>query len=235
MTRSAEHPQVPSRPLVGRVLARVGQVITMVASCGFGAVGVLAFPMTVFVVWLTLGATVGGVVLMLCHDQRRRCTAGDAGVLAAASATATVCTCLVLAGLAAVLGALAALVVPLLLAGTAAWVLRHREARGDDAWTVTIPAPSGIESDRAGDAVRALLAAASIRADASTRELCAAWCRSYWLLHDLPPGPHRYQVLRIREDLLDELERRDPAGFDRWLQTHPRAGSDPSRFLSADP
>jgi len=32
--------------------------------------------------------------------------------------------------------------------------------------------------------------------------------------------------------LLDELERRDRAGFQRWLSTGARAASDPSRYIS---
>ena len=68
----------------------------------------------------------------------------------------------------------------------------------------------------------------------STTQLCGAWQRSYWLLVDLPPGQSRDDVVRIRRHVLDELERRDPTGFGRWLQTEPRACNHPGRYLIAD-
>jgi hypothetical protein len=61
-----------------------------------------------------------------------------------------------------------------------------------------------------------------------------AWHRSYWLLHDLPSGPVCSDVITIREQLLDELAQRDPAGFARWLHSGARASSEPSRYLTAN-
>jgi hypothetical protein len=68
----------------------------------------------------------------------------------------------------------------------------------------------------------------------STSELCLTWRRSYLALLDATSSPARCNIVRIRGCLLDELERRDPAGFTRWLDTGARAGSDPSRYLSTD-
>ena len=68
----------------------------------------------------------------------------------------------------------------------------------------------------------------------STTQLCGAWQRSYWLLLELPPGPSHDELVRIRRHVLDELERRDPSGFGRWLQSEPRAGSHPGHYLIAD-
>lgn len=73
-----------------------------------------------------------------------------------------------------------------------------------------------------------------IAGELSMQELCLAWRRSYVALLDLPPGPARCEIVRIRECLLDELERRDPDGFTRWLGTGARAGSDPGRYLASD-
>ena len=67
-----------------------------------------------------------------------------------------------------------------------------------------------------------------------TTQLCGVWQRSYWLLLDLPPGPSRDEVVRIRGQVLDELEHRDPTGFSRWLQTEPRACNHPGKYLIAD-
>jgi hypothetical protein len=68
----------------------------------------------------------------------------------------------------------------------------------------------------------------------STPELCLAWRRSYLALLDTPPGPARDELVRVRGSLLDELERRDHAGFTRWLEAGARAGSDPTRYLTTE-
>ena len=68
----------------------------------------------------------------------------------------------------------------------------------------------------------------------STAELCLAWRRSYLALLDVTSYPARCTIVRMRECLLDELERRDRGGFTRWLDTGARAGSDPGRYLSTD-
>jgi hypothetical protein len=51
-------------------------------------------------------------------------------------------------------------------------------------------------------------------------------------LLDLPPGPARWEIARMRQCLLDELERRDRDGFSRWLEAGGCASSDPSRYLT---
>ncbi|HSZ29317.1 MAG TPA: slipin family protein, partial [Pseudonocardiaceae bacterium] len=53
----------------------------------------------------------------------------------------------------------------------------------------------------------------------ATAQLCLAWQRSYFALLDLPQGPAHGEIVRVRECLLDEFERRDCDGFTRWLQT----------------
>lgn len=64
-------------------------------------------------------------------------------------------------------------------------------------------------------------------AELSTEELCLAWRPCYTWLHKVADGPHRQQVIRAREQMLDELERRNKAGFNRWIADGARAGSDP--------
>jgi len=67
----------------------------------------------------------------------------------------------------------------------------------------------------------------------STPQLCETLRRSYLPLPDRPPEQGESERVRLRGQLLDEIERRDPEGFHRWLATLPQAGSDPSRYLSA--
>ncbi len=70
--------------------------------------------------------------------------------------------------------------------------------------------------------------------DLSNEALCRCWRMSYAALHHDPstPTPDALHLARTRERYLDELERRDPRGFARWLSSGARAGSDPAKFLT---
>lgn len=130
---------------------------------------------------------------------------------------ATVAVLLVLSG-AAVLGGA---VLTLLVAGVAggAWALTRllRGAGGTPVSAVAaVPVPTvGLPP------VSAL----------STEELGREWVRTTTALSGPLDAGTRAAVVRRREQVLDELERRDPAGFARWLSGLPLAGSDPSGDL----
>lgn len=66
----------------------------------------------------------------------------------------------------------------------------------------------------------------------TTPQLGLAWHCTYFALVDLPAGAPTADLIELRVALLDEIERRDPVGFARWLDTGARAGSDPGRFLT---
>lgn len=67
----------------------------------------------------------------------------------------------------------------------------------------------------------------------STHELCLAWRRSYVVLMTCAgTSADRTPVVELRRCYLDELERRDPSGFARWVTTA-RAASDPGRFIGS--
>lgn len=66
----------------------------------------------------------------------------------------------------------------------------------------------------------------------STLQLCEALRRSYLPCPDDLPEQTEWARVGMRGNLLDEIERRDPAGFNRWLVSEPHAGSDPRHFLS---
>ena len=65
----------------------------------------------------------------------------------------------------------------------------------------------------------------------STSELVLAWRRSYSELSAARSPQQLESVAARRQQLLDELERRDGHGVQRWLHSGARAASDPSRFL----
>lgn len=74
--------------------------------------------------------------------------------------------------------------------------------------------------------------------DLTDAELCVAWRTSYITLDRLIGTAqifHQATWVDRRQQYLDELERRHPAGFRRWLQSGARPASDPSRYLHAPP
>jgi hypothetical protein len=61
--------------------------------------------------------------------------------------------------------------------------------------------------------------------------LCQAWRRSFLLLQRTSRIDGLLAVASLRQEYLDELARRHPAGIDRWLASGARAAGDPLPFL----
>jgi hypothetical protein len=66
-------------------------------------------------------------------------------------------------------------------------------------------------------------------------ELCMAWRRSFVELESADSAETRAAIANFRHRLLDELERRNPAGFEDWLASGARAPSDPARYILEQP
>jgi hypothetical protein len=67
----------------------------------------------------------------------------------------------------------------------------------------------------------------------STPEVCWGWRTTYALLQQsawAEEPTKREKLAQLRAGYLDELQRRDPAAFDRWFPSA-RAASDPGRFF----
>lgn len=155
---------------------------------------------------------------------------------AVAATGGTVLALLVLAGIAALAGGglaamtLAAGVLGFLLARA---VVARRKAAAVPA-PVARPAPPLVvhrpSSDRPVAALR-------------TPELGAEWVRSSAVLASRLHPPARHAIVARRQETLDELERRDPDGFGRWLAAgstgdpaeYVRGGPVPGRPLQGDP
>jgi hypothetical protein len=73
-------------------------------------------------------------------------------------------------------------------------------------------------------------AAATLR-DLDDEALCLAWRRSYVQLQQSTSASARIRHVQQRERLLDELERRDPAGLAAWLASGCRAAGNPLPYL----
>jgi hypothetical protein len=207
-----------------RMFARV--LYTVVAAVGVvvGAIGVVVAPHTVpFVV--VIGVFVGVLVWLSAHDTPTGTTPRAGAGLAVGGATAA--GGFVLVGLVTLLGPAAGVVIVtlVLVAGPVAWWWWLQRRPGQCAeGTVAATQYEELSMVVPPPALEAL----------ATAQLCLAWQRSYFALLDLPPGPAHSEIVRFRECLLDELERRDRDGFTRWLQTGARAGSNPGCYLTAD-
>jgi hypothetical protein len=69
----------------------------------------------------------------------------------------------------------------------------------------------------------------------TTRALGDEWLRTTAALAGRLTPAARAALVARREEALDELERRDPDGFDRWLAAGPVRGSDPADFVRGGP
>ncbi|WP_328457913.1 hypothetical protein [Amycolatopsis sp. NBC_00438] len=189
----------------------------------FGAIGVATSPAAALICWCLLGLLVGVCGWLGAGELPAGVLAGPApsGMrCAAVAAGATVTICLTIEGLVTVVGAAAATAVVFGVVVTwAYWRARLASAaRRAPVRTIRRSAP-----------VPALPAAASM----STAELCVAWQRSYVALQKADEAATWHEVVRRRQEYLDELEHRNRDGFARWLASGARAGGDPQRYLTA--
>ncbi|GAA4547566.1 hypothetical protein [Pseudonocardia xishanensis] len=208
-------------------LARLARVVGTGAGTLLCVVGVLAYPAVVLTIWALAVLLVGPAAAVLVHGTGRggrvavRCgTAATAVLMAAGGAVA---------GLVAVLGAAAVPVVLVALGGGAFRVWRRRAVWGRRVRGLLTPAAMAVE------VVPAEVHLRQVRpGSVSTLALCVAWQRSYGLISDPRVRDRRGEVAAMRQTLLDELERRDPQGFRRWLDTEPRPDGDPRRYLTTE-
>jgi hypothetical protein len=66
-----------------------------------------------------------------------------------------------------------------------------------------------------------------------TPDLCWEWRRSYLAVVRASKPDELIRIVALRAAYLDELERRDPTGFRRWLDDGARAASDAGRYLTS--
>jgi MFS family permease len=197
------------------------RILGLAVAGGIMIVGGLALPAAAFVAIGLIAGTVaclaGGAASERSPERRRR-AASEAAVAAAA----TVAAALVLAGLVVLLGG--ALAVPLAAGAGVAALLLHlrRRRRSRPAAATPFPGPAG------------RIAVARPVQTLSTGALGREWLLSSAALGVLLDAGVRQAVVHRREELLDELERRDPAGFARWMAAGPLPGSDPADYLHGD-
>jgi hypothetical protein len=215
------------------VIVRVVPVAGLCAGTAVGALGAVAAPGT------TAGGMFCAALMGLATGLRvREIAAGDrAARVSAGRRAGLVVGCVLAVGWAVVTGAalllgLAMTGMLLVLAfaagGAALWPRRSRPATG---LLLRIAQPAVPPAADPSPHPAALPAFAPSPAGLSTEQLCRAWQHSYFALLDLPADAARTDVVRLREQLLDEIERRDPVGFARWIDTDARPGNNPGRYV----
>ena len=121
-----------------------------------------------------------------------------------------------------------ALLVLMAVALSSPWVLHHVRRR---------PAESNLRSDLALEPRRErslFEGAAATVGRLDIDGLCWAWRRSYLALGDVRAPQARLGLVILRQLYLDEMERRDPKGFQAWLDSGAQAAGAPDRFLNGD-
>lgn len=190
------------------------------------------------VVTVLVGAAWAGAVW---EESREGGVALAAGVAAAARTAGGL---LVLCGAALLVGTPVTLVAGALLAAAALLLRRSDPTRATPAGPPLPDEPEGpvvlsplhpaAPTFRIGSAGSPRSVLPPVRG-LSSRSLGEEWLRTTALLDASPEPITREAVAARRGSVLDELERRDPAGFARWLAHGTERGSNPAEFLREEP
>jgi hypothetical protein len=208
---------VPVRALLARsalaLLLLLAAALAAVGGISIGGSGLAA-------------VTVAGVVAACLGAGIARDSGGvdprQAGVDTAwRAAVGTICALLVLSGCAVLAGgAMTALVAGIGLGALLVrWVLRSVVSQRQASVAPVVPLVGGGTAPVGGLSVAAL-----------GRE----WLRTSAALAQARGPLVRAALVERRREALDELERRDPAGFARWLAEGATVDSDPARYVSGD-
>jgi hypothetical protein len=237
---------VPIRGPIARLLLGAGLVCAGVLAL----VGGIALRGSGVVAVVLAGAVAACLAAGVARETAP--TGGTSAVDAAVQAAGwTVGALLVLAGTAAIGGGLAAVLTGAAgaLAVLGVWLVRSPRPRTEMSPHTPTPdraggaAPLGARPQAtswpvSGSGTRADAGAA--RLSAPVTELPTAALGREWLLTTAAlsgrlEATARESIVRRRQEALDELERRDPEGFTRWLATGPAPGSDPAVFVHGGP
>jgi hypothetical protein len=218
---------VTSRGPVVRALIGLGLVCATVIAL---ASSIVLHGLILVLVLVTAGLA-AGVAYNAQVDGRA--AAVDAAWKAAA---ATVSVIVLVAGVVILAGgAVAALVIGMaLLIGAVLWLRKTRRPRSAGART-----PGGAVVTNAGNPAPVLAAAWQGRWQPPvsllpTSDLGSEWLQTTSALASPVEPAARQEIIRRRQETLDELERRDPDGFARWLAAGAATDSDPATFVRGD-
>jgi hypothetical protein len=209
---------VPARAVITRsataLLVLIAAALAAVGGVSLGLSGLVAVSLAAVVIaCLAAGVAHDGVSpdpRQAAVDAAWRAGVGTVAVLLVLSGSA------VLAG-----GVVTALLVACALGGLLVrWALRSARAGRSSATTTVVPLPAP--------------GTGPVR-DLSVQDLGREWLRTSAALDQVRTATARQALADRRREALDELERRDPAGFARWLAAGANVDSDPARYVSSDP
>ncbi|MCW2530786.1 MAG: conserved rane protein of unknown function [Blastococcus sp.] len=216
-----------SRGPVVRALVGLGLVCATVIAL---ASSIVLHGLILVLVLVTAGLAAG--VAYNAQDDGRA-AAVDAAWKAAA---ATVSVIVLVTGVVVLVGgAVAALVIGMaLVTGGALWLLKTRRPRSAGARK-----SGGAVVTNAGNPAPVLAAAWQSRWQPPvsllpTSDLGSEWLQTTSALASPVEPAMRQEIIRRRQETLDELERRDPAGFARWLVAGAATDSDPATFVRGE-
>jgi hypothetical protein len=234
----------------------VARILAVVGLLGLGAVaavGGLALRAPGVVAVGVAGLLAGLTAAAIAHDSPRQTwrSTAEAGVLGVAG---TVGALLVVSGTAVLTGVAGTVAVVAVVA--VGWLLRSwrpagaarggaRRPRGPSSaadvvhLTIVVEPADGRAAGRT-DPVSAEGTTGPGRllppvTGLSTADLGREWLRTTAALAARLEPVTRRAIVDRREATLDELERRDPAGFERWMASGPAPGSDPADFVRGGP
>lgn len=206
---------------------------------GLAVIGALALRgpglVAVGVAGMLVACTVVGLVRDAPADDRRSLVGS-----AVQASCWTVGVLVMLAGVAALAGGLVAVLAGAMALG--AWLLvRVARSRNRPGWagrpSRAAPKPTGVEV-----LPRSLPTRSDVLNHSSgpvsvlpTSALGREWLRTSAALRARLRPADRAALVRRREETLDELERRDPGGFARWLAGGPTPDSDPADYVRGRP
>jgi hypothetical protein len=215
------------RRVLGVLLVPVAGVVAVVGGLALRAPGMVAVGVAGFLAGLTAGAIArdsSGSTWRSTIEAAAFAVAGCVGGLLVVSGTAVL---LGGAGTALLLGALAIVWL--------AWVWGRSTRQQRAAAGAAGPAEGVhlfvVQGGEDQDPARIFPVVTAL----STAALGREWIRTTAALAGgLDPAMRRSIVAR-RVETLDELERRDPDGFSRWIAGGPQPGSDPADFVREGP
>jgi hypothetical protein len=206
---------------------RVAQAVAL-ACCGVLALagGVVLHGRTL-VALLIVAGLVAGVAYGVQEDA-----AGPRGAVALKAAVATTAIGMVATGIGVLAGAAVAVTVTgsaLVAAGGLAWLRRWVRRRSGSAAAPARPVPTPASApmwNRLDPPLPVSLL--------PTSALCGEWVHSTAALAGRLDPAVRQEMVHRRAEALNELERRDPVGFARWLTAERGLDNNPAAFVRGD-
>jgi hypothetical protein len=233
----------------GKLTTRASTVLVGVLTGGLAVAGGASLPRTGAVAVVLAGVVAAGLAAGIARasggmpSRARAVRAADRAAVGAVGVLLVLNGCVVLAGVFA----------PAVVVGWAGvvvlvWWLRRRERRRarqarPEASAAPFRLPAGPASRRRrhpsarGAGPAPPVAFPTPEADLfglSIEALGQEWLRSSAILEAPVDPATRARIVHRRQQALDELERRDPVGFARWLAAGATVDSNPAQYLRGD-